>query len=66
MSGADAPSLRLKINEFIQNGTSVDANLKEPNLNEKLQKLINQAPVTLFMKGTPQEPRCGKTSINDN
>lgn len=28
-------------------------------LNERLKKLINQAPVILFMKGSPQEPRCG-------
>lgn len=28
-------------------------------LNARLTKLINTAPVMLFMKGTPAEPRCG-------
>jgi Grx4 family monothiol glutaredoxin len=28
-------------------------------LNERLKGLINSAPVILFMKGSPQEPRCG-------
>jgi Grx4 family monothiol glutaredoxin len=28
-------------------------------LNERLKKLINTAPVMLFMKGTPSQPRCG-------
>lgn len=28
-------------------------------LNRRLAKLINAAPVMLFMKGTPAEPRCG-------
>lgn len=31
----------------------------EPALEERLQKLINQAPVMLFMKGHPEQPRCG-------
>ena len=29
------------------------------NLNDRLKSLVNMAPVVLFMKGTPQEPRCG-------
>uniref|UniRef100_A0A8B9K2W1 Glutaredoxin 3 n=1 Tax=Astyanax mexicanus TaxID=7994 RepID=A0A8B9K2W1_ASTMX len=28
-------------------------------LNKRLKKLINAAPCMLFMKGSPQEPRCG-------
>jgi Grx4 family monothiol glutaredoxin len=28
-------------------------------LNERLKGLINSAPVILFIKGSPQEPRCG-------
>mmetsp|Transcript_1846 Transcript_1846/g.4331 ORF Transcript_1846/g.4331 Transcript_1846/m.4331 type:complete len:330 (+) Transcript_1846:45-1034(+) len=32
---------------------------KEQPLQERLHGLINQAPVMLFMKGTPDEPRCG-------
>uniref|UniRef100_A0A3B3UMR3 Glutaredoxin 3 n=1 Tax=Poecilia latipinna TaxID=48699 RepID=A0A3B3UMR3_9TELE len=30
-----------------------------PDLNERLKKLINAGPCMLFMKGSPQEPRCG-------
>ncbi|EGG18462.1 glutaredoxin family protein [Cavenderia fasciculata] len=28
-------------------------------LNERLEKLVNQAPVMLFMKGSPDQPACG-------
>lgn len=28
-------------------------------LNDKLKKLISSAPLMLFMKGTPDEPKCG-------
>ena len=29
------------------------------NLNDRLEKFTNSHPVMLFMKGTPEEPRCG-------
>ncbi|ELR11055.1 glutaredoxin, putative [Acanthamoeba castellanii str. Neff] len=32
---------------------------QEDDLNTRLQKLISQAPVVLFMKGSPDAPRCG-------
>lgn len=40
---------------------SVDSTKKveEQDLNSRLKSLINQAPVTLFMKGSSQEPKCG-------
>lgn len=31
----------------------------EEELNKRLEKLVKAAPVMLFMKGTPAEPRCG-------
>ncbi|CCD27043.1 monothiol glutaredoxin GRX3 NDAI_0J01510 [Naumovozyma dairenensis CBS 421] len=31
----------------------------EEELNERLAKLVNAAPVMLFMKGNPSEPKCG-------
>lgn len=31
----------------------------EESLNERLTKLVNAAPVMLFMKGTPAAPQCG-------
>jgi hypothetical protein len=33
---------------------------KSEKLEKKLKRLINAAPVMLFMKGTALEPRCGK------
>lgn len=37
-----------------------------PSLNERLSSLINQAPVMLFMKGSPEQPKCGfsRTIVN--
>ncbi|KAL3688175.1 hypothetical protein R1sor_014484 [Riccia sorocarpa] len=32
---------------------------KEAELNQKLKNLVNLKPVMLFMKGTPEEPKCG-------
>jgi monothiol glutaredoxin len=29
------------------------------NVQERIQKLISESPVVLFMKGTPQFPQCG-------
>jgi glutaredoxin-related protein len=37
---------------------TVSAEPKEP-LDDRLKRLVNQAPVMLFMKGNPSEPRCG-------
>lgn len=51
------------------NGTGEDASASaatddvdaepEESLHERLTKLVNAAPVMLFMKGTPAEPKCG-------
>jgi len=32
---------------------------EEADLNTRLSSLINSAPIMLFMKGTPDAPRCG-------
>ncbi|XP_021726441.1 monothiol glutaredoxin-S17-like [Chenopodium quinoa] len=32
---------------------------RSDDLNKKLRQLINSHPVMLFMKGTPEEPKCG-------
>ncbi|KAL2707074.1 Monothiol glutaredoxin-3 [Kluyveromyces marxianus] len=36
-----------------------EAEETEEQLNERLKKLTQAAPVMLFMKGTPSEPKCG-------
>jgi monothiol glutaredoxin len=33
--------------------------MPEPTLKEQIETLIGEHPVLLFMKGTPDEPRCG-------
>lgn len=36
-----------------------EGKLRGAPLNERLAALINSRPVVLFMKGSPEEPRCG-------
>ncbi|VDP30915.1 unnamed protein product [Schistosoma mattheei] len=38
---------------------SAPANGSSNDLSSRLHSLINKAPVMLFMKGSPEEPRCG-------
>jgi monothiol glutaredoxin len=33
--------------------------MTEPTLKERVEELIRDNPVLLFMKGTPEQPRCG-------
>ena len=33
--------------------------VKPPSLEDKLKTLISSSPVMLFMKGSPQAPKCG-------
>jgi monothiol glutaredoxin len=33
--------------------------MTEPTLKDKVEELISDNPVLLFMKGTPEQPRCG-------
>jgi monothiol glutaredoxin len=33
--------------------------MSEPTLTDKVRELIDENPVLLFMKGTPDQPRCG-------
>ncbi|TMW59567.1 hypothetical protein Poli38472_004636 [Pythium oligandrum] len=42
-----------------QLGLSKNVEEAEKAFQESLRALINSAPVLLFMKGTPQEPKCG-------
>ncbi|CAI5774833.1 glutaredoxin-3 [Podarcis muralis] len=61
LDGAHAPELTKKVQRHASSSTippGSNDNVKE-DLNVRLQKLTNAAPCMLFMKGTPQEPRCG-------
>src|SRR5688572_11117548 len=33
--------------------------MADPNLREQVEQVIQENPVVLFMKGTPEAPRCG-------
>lgn len=64
LDGANAAELTKKVQIL----SSPTANVPVPateqqqskdDLNVRLKKLINSAPVMLFMKGKPEEPRCG-------
>ena len=33
--------------------------MTEPTLKDKVEELIRDNPILLFMKGTPEQPRCG-------
>jgi Grx4 family monothiol glutaredoxin len=59
MSGADATEFRKKLDQYHQMPIAVQSDTKVEDLNKRLESLINTGPVTLFMKGTPEEPRCG-------
>eukprot|EP01027_Heterolobosea_sp_BB2_P005021 GEZU01007725.1.p1 GENE.GEZU01007725.1~~GEZU01007725.1.p1 ORF type:complete len:353 (-),score=116.38 GEZU01007725.1:116-1174(-) len=39
--------------------SATSAKAKQTDINARLKELINQAPLMLFMKGTPSAPRCG-------
>ncbi|KAG9484670.1 glutaredoxin-3 [Eleutherodactylus coqui] len=61
LDGAHAPELTKRVQRHASNASFPATSNSAPkeDLNERLKKLINVAPCMLFMKGSPQEPRCG-------
>nr|XP_033798295.1 glutaredoxin-3 [Geotrypetes seraphini] len=61
LDGAHAPELTKKVQRHLASSSiPTSSNEKPPeDLNVRLRKLINAAPCMLFIKGSPQEPRCG-------
>ncbi|XP_026172774.1 glutaredoxin 3 [Mastacembelus armatus] len=60
LDGAHAPELTKKVQRLAVTGSPSGATESSTtDLNQRLKKLINAAPCMLFMKGSPQEPRCG-------
>jgi Grx4 family monothiol glutaredoxin len=49
----------LQENGQLLNAIPAECIKRESSLNQRLESLINRAPIMLFMKGTPEEPRCG-------
>ncbi|KAF7239216.1 Glutaredoxin-3 [Varanus komodoensis] len=61
LDGAHAPELTKKVQRLVSSvtiPTGCTDGVKE-DLGMRLKKLTNAAPCMLFMKGTPQDPRCG-------
>ncbi|CAD6205486.1 unnamed protein product [Miscanthus lutarioriparius] len=61
---AAGPAVLEKIQKIAQqNGSSAaestNSGSTEDALNKQLEQLVNSHPVFLFMKGTPEQPRCG-------
>lgn len=69
ISGADAPALTDAIAVHARGASSISpqsqtdrappAAESQEALNQRLQKLMTQDRVVLFMKGSPDQPRCG-------
>ena len=58
-TGVNAAELRVKLDQFVQTPTNTTSNVEtNGNLDSRLKSLINTAPITLFMKGSPAEPKC--------
>ncbi|KAL6991054.1 Monothiol glutaredoxin-S17 [Sarracenia purpurea var. burkii] len=62
---AAGPTILETVKEFVkENGSShvetqPPSGLSDDGLKKRLQQLVNSQPVMLFMKGTPEEPKCG-------
>ncbi|KAL4640179.1 glutaredoxin-3 [Arapaima gigas] len=61
LDGAHAPELTKKVQRLASSGAIPSGAKEHPqeDLNERLKRLINSASCMVFMKGSPQEPRCG-------
>ncbi|KAG8517491.1 Glutaredoxin-3, partial [Galemys pyrenaicus] len=61
LDGAHAPELAKKVERHASSGALPAAGAPQPeeDLSLRLKKLTHAAPCVLFMKGTPQAPRCG-------
>ncbi|XP_036591850.1 glutaredoxin-3 [Trichosurus vulpecula] len=61
LDGAHAPQLTRKVECHVSSHVPPRAatGCTKEDLNLRLKKLTNAAPCMLFMKGSPQEPRCG-------
>ncbi|CAL8288779.1 unnamed protein product [Merluccius merluccius] len=63
LDGAHAPELTKKVQRLAASGGPAAAAGGEATprrgVNERLKELTSAAPCMLFMKGSPQEPRCG-------
>jgi len=59
VEGADAAQLSKAVKFHATSFTAPIINSTHQSLEERLKSLINSRPCMLFMKGSPDEPRCG-------
>ncbi|XP_040292486.1 glutaredoxin-3 [Bufo bufo] len=61
LDGAHAPELTKRVQRHASNTSfpATSSSAPKEDLNVRLKKLISVAPCMLFIKGSPQEPRCG-------
>lgn len=61
VEGADAANLTKKVKHYATSYVApiVISQNEEMSLEERLQKLISASPCMLFMKGSPETPKCG-------
>lgn len=59
LEGANPAELNKKVNNLVSATVPTVTQESPEDLNSRLKKLIHTAPVMLFMKGTPDEPKCG-------
>lgn len=61
VDGVNASALTEKIKHHLNNKDAplFDTAKTKESLEDRLKKLVNQAPCMLFMKGNPANPRCG-------
>ncbi|CAF2517418.1 unnamed protein product [Rotaria sp. Silwood2] len=61
IGGLDIMKQMIENGEFEKKLQDQKTNEKEKNMKKYLDSLISQAPLMLFIKGTPETPRCGFT-----
>ncbi|KAI9309636.1 thioredoxin-like protein [Cunninghamella echinulata] len=59
LSNAVAKHSKGILTSYSNAGTIDSSSTKPQDLNSRLKALVNSAPVMIFIKGTPQQPRCG-------
>ena len=61
VEGADVPQLTSKVKALAAKigSNDIPSNDSSSNIEDRLKALTNKAPVMVFMKGSPEAPRCG-------
>ena len=60
LDGASAPALTSKLAALVSSASAAPAAAPSPpDISARLAALVHCAPVVLFMKGSPEEPKCG-------